>query len=215
MDHPHEPTWIPYAPPPSSTLRALLRRYGFAVALVLFAGLLLGGLVLGSSEYTARPPSGARNAGASPLSARPETYQPYAGEATLSVATEPAGAVVRVDRRVVGRAPLNGQVIPAGVHLLTVLKEGYVPMDSVIVLRTDAHPRVTVILQPLPGYTPEKDDPPSRSVRPRVPRKAAPQAPHLQQGWLASDSTRRAHLRRSVERALNRRPAPADTPLGW
>lgn len=218
MDHPHEPTWIPYSPPSPSPLHRLLRRYGFAGALVLFAGLIFGGLVLGSSKYASQqPPAGAFRPAGPPLTGQKEVERPFAGDATLTVATEPGAAVVQIDRQIVGRAPLRGRVVPAGVHLLTVLKEGYAPMDSVIILRTGAHPHLSITLQPLPGYTPGAD-PSARAAahRPRrFPLKIEPLAPHIEQGWPTSDSARAAHFDRAVERALKRRPAPTDAPLGW
>ncbi len=154
-----EPKWVPYPPPPQGRLERaqfVLRRYGFVIACALFA-LALGVLFFPPLDGTwparnAAPPdavSPGASASAGEYAQRGEgagglqhlSLNPYDGRGTLAVTTEPAGATVLINSVPVGDTPLREHTLAAGAHVLSVQKEGYRSVDSVVVLRRD-RPRV-------------------------------------------------------------------------
>jgi hypothetical protein len=73
------------------------------------------------------------------LAAETETEGPSAPpeeQAELSVKTDPPGAVVAVDSKYVGTSPANGLGLPAGEYSVGVYLDGYVPLESAVVLKS-------------------------------------------------------------------------------
>ncbi len=146
------PLWVPYHAPPPVGWRARaaswVRRYGFAVLLVAFAGALAALLL--------RSPGG-QGGGAAPgdvaggsQGAVPSATGALSGTALISVETQPAGATVFVDGEPVGVTPLRQQAVPAGVHMISVQKNRYAPIDTLVTLRNDAVPAFVLSLTPQP-----------------------------------------------------------------
>lgn len=152
----HRLQWVPYSMPPPQTwaerARLFARRYSFAIAL----GFSL--VVLASVLWMAVPanPFGA-DARADQMRTPPAAVQreenplfandnPYAGNAVLSVESRPSGATVMLGGDTLGLTPLREQSVPAGVHLVSVYKEGHTALDSVLLLRKDRAAAMQVAL---------------------------------------------------------------------
>jgi hypothetical protein len=76
------------------------------------------------------------------------TAVPVATAATLSVETDPAGAMVLVDGQSVGMTPLTGRAIAPGDHRVRVVKEGYLDNSRVVSVQAGQPSRVQVKLTP-------------------------------------------------------------------
>ena len=72
-------------------------------------------------------------------------------EAPLSVISRPAGALVRLDGRAVGKTPLRLQAVGAGAHVIRLELTGYLPWTSAIQVVSGNQNRVTASLEPRPG----------------------------------------------------------------
>jgi hypothetical protein len=87
---------------------------------------------------------------AAPVTARPRPSVPQVEQpATLFVNATPWG-VVHLDGRPVGNTPRANLPVPAGVHVLRVVREGYVPFEREIRLRPGQVLRITdIVLEPI------------------------------------------------------------------
>lgn len=136
-DGPPSPKWIPYDPAPQTTQERIglaFRRYGFAAACSLFAALLglvwvNGGGDLSDGEVQLDVVPGMGETSAATTSARAR-----AGS-TVDVLTRPRGAIVQIDSETAGATPLRRYQLPSGAHIVTIKKEGYQPVDSVVMVR--------------------------------------------------------------------------------
>ncbi len=149
-----QPQWVPYPPPPESRterVRQGASRYGVAAVLAGVFAVLLGLLVYWQMDTPVPWPDepAARQAGPPGASNGGLTSEqggglygmgapPYEGEATLTVTTEPSGALVIASGDTLGRTPLRNEPYVAGARLISVWRDGYAPADSVVLLRNDA-----------------------------------------------------------------------------
>ena len=150
-------------------LRALADRYGFPLAVGVLVLGLLGALVLFSSPVAPEEKLDAEALAAlaavhEAKEAARETATP-AATTTLSVQTEPAGAVVLLDQSPVGVTPLDRRALPAGVYALSVQSEGYAPLDTIVVLRGDEPADFALALRRQTAYAePARTSEPPRHV---------------------------------------------------
>ena len=142
-EHPsREPQWVPYAPPQrgfQARLRQAIRRYAFPAALLLSL-LVVAGVLFFYAPLRAMRGGNADQAAPSRAAADPPSAtspDPYAGETVFSVASRPAGAEVVLGTDTLGRTPLEQRAARAGAYVLSVYKEGYAALDSVVFLRSD------------------------------------------------------------------------------
>lgn len=145
------PLWVPYEAPPPPGWRGrgalLIRRYGFAVVLAAFAAALAALLLdmpavpehRGAVVFENAAPGSADGATAAGA---------FAGTAFVSVDTRPSGATVFVGGEAVGMTPLRRFAVPAGVHMISVQKEGHAPVDTLVTLRSEAVPTFRLALLP-------------------------------------------------------------------
>ncbi len=94
-------------------------------------------------------PVGARRP--SPRAAERDAEPDGPFEAPLSVVSRPAGALVRLDGRGVGKTPLRLAAIRAGAHLIRLELNGYLPWTSGIQVVSGVENRVTASLERRPG----------------------------------------------------------------
>ena len=154
--YPVRPTFTPpdvITPPPQK------RRAGL-VWVLLAAAALLGLAAWGLLHRAAAPAPEA----AIELEAPPPPPPPPE-DATLSVTTEPEGAVVWLDGFRLGAAPVSGR-FSAGERTLRVEAEGYVTYEAPVRLEPGGQRNLKVSLQRLPAAeTPEPGGPPKLLLR--------------------------------------------------
>ncbi len=80
--------------------------------------------------------TGGEDGGASQGAASSIVPTPYDGEATVTITSEPEGALVTIDRDTLGTTPIEGAAYAAGVRVVTV-QRGAARVDSVVILRSD------------------------------------------------------------------------------
>jgi hypothetical protein len=73
----------------------------------------------------------------------------------LSVRTDPDGAVVLVDGRVVGRSPMRHELAP-GRHVVRVQQTGYAAQERVVMSQAGVHETIAVELTPEPELASER-----------------------------------------------------------
>lgn len=119
------PSWTPYRSPGAGRggVLRLLRRYAFSITLVVSV-LAVGALIYFSPTHLSPNQDAGRTASSS-------------SQSTISVYSEPAGASVIVGADTVGETPLENRRVPAGTHLVSVTKEGYLNRDTVLTLAAD------------------------------------------------------------------------------
>ena len=155
---PRGPQWAPYVPPQRSfqaRLRQAVRRYAFPAALLLSLAVVVGVLIF-YTPLRATWWSGADQA--APAAADPPpaaSPDPFAGETVFSVASQPAGAAVVLGTDTLGRTPLEPRAARAGAYVLSVYKEGYAVLDSVVFLRSDQPLALHLRLTPEEGASGE------------------------------------------------------------
>ncbi len=154
--YPVRPTFTPpdvVTPPPR-------RRRAGLVWILLAAAVLVGLAAWGLLRVTAPPAQGA----AIELEAPPPPPPPPE-DATLSVTTDPEGAVVWLDGFRLGEAPVSGR-FSAGERTLRVEAEGYVTYEAPVSLEPGGQRNLKVSLQRLPAAeTPEPSGPPKLLLR--------------------------------------------------
>lgn len=160
--------WAGYdasAPSLSDRFRDGLRRHAFSIALV--AALLL----LGAALYALQPGRETpwESLGIGSLSGMEETrsgpgLSPYDGQATVSITSEPEGALVVINTDTLGATPIEQASYVAGAHLIT-LHSATARMDSVVMLRSDRQLSLHIRLDDTPlataGNAGEQRAPPS------------------------------------------------------
>lgn len=156
------PSWEPYQSPGSSTggvLRAL-RRYAFSITLVL--GALGVGLLLYLSPERLSPdsPPGPSSSADAPTASGSQY-------ATVSVYSVPGGAAVVVDGDTVGTTPLERHRLRSGTHLVSVVKDDYVPLDTAMTLPAEQSTVYTPRLQPRTANQRTAGDQRTAQVRPQ------------------------------------------------
>lgn len=144
----HPPQWVPYTPPSPDgwdRVRLLVRRISFPFLVLLFLGVVAGGIYWGLYADIPSTPSH--------VSVVPEAPGPQAikGPARLTVRSVPEGASVRVNGDSIGATPVANRVLDAGVYMLSVRSEGYFRADTVVVLGAGTRASVRVSLRPRPG----------------------------------------------------------------
>ena len=183
MEDPREhrrPLWIPPEPPPRPTGWRLIpyaaRRYGFAGVLVLVVAVLAAVLYWnrGPSPPPALPPLESVDAASSPRTASP-TASPFAGTARLTVQSEPPGASVWLTGDLLGRTPIVGDSVAAGVYVLSVRHDGYYRTDTVAVLRRGDAP--TLRFQLVERLQAARRPPPAGRARPTAEATDRPAEP--------------------------------------
>ena len=138
---PRQPQWVSYAPPRRSLqarLKQGARRYAFPAALLLSLAVVVGVLLFYAPLRVMW--WGGTNQPAPATAADPPSAtspDPYAGETAFSVASQPAGAEVVLGTDTLGMTPLEQRATRAGAYVLSVSKDGYAAVDSVIFLRSD------------------------------------------------------------------------------
>lgn len=148
-----DPLWVPYSPPPSEGERggvaAAVRKYGFAALILTAVTGLVGALLWFALEMGGPGQEASARDAAAPAQPDEQAAEnnPYAGTATLSVTSSPAGATVLMGGDALGTTPLTDRVVPAGVHFVTVTKEEYGTVDSVLVVRSDQVNALSVTLR--------------------------------------------------------------------
>lgn len=191
----HEPLWIPYSTPPQTRgerFGAALRRYGSYIGMGL-AVLLLAGMAtfvflpdtaatlqreFSSWSGLAIGPSASGSPPAQSAEAAPSSRSPYEGEATFSISSQPTGATVLLGRDTLGITPLRRETVEAGAQLLSVRMDGYVPTDSVMLLRSDRPAVVYVTLRRQEGGTFTNAQPVAQQS---TPQRSAAQQPVMRQ----------------------------------
>jgi len=86
------------------------------------------------------------------LAAETETEAPPVPsekQAELSVKTDPRGAVVAVDSKCVGTSPAYSLILPAGEYSVGVYLDGYVPSESMVVLKSGEKTEMELVLSRL------------------------------------------------------------------
>jgi len=83
---------------------------------------------------------------------------------TLTVTSEPDGAVVELDRAVIGTTPVTRTDLAPGTHLLSVRKEGFAPYFETIQLVVDGRKSVQAKLAALTGVLMMQTDPADAEV---------------------------------------------------
>lgn len=152
--------WTPYTPPPpdgSERIGVAVRRYSFPV-LVLLIVVGLGAALYWEFTRDAADAEEAR------IQAAIEAYQSGGtlagddplgrwsgagaeGGGTITVRSRPSQATVRVDDDSVGVTPLTGHALAPGVYFVRVEREGYVPVDTLLIVRAEKTPSFTAVLQ--------------------------------------------------------------------
>jgi hypothetical protein len=64
----------------------------------------------------------------------------------LGVKTDPPGAVVAVDSKYVGTSPAYSLILPAGEYSVGVYLDGYVPLESTVVLKSGEKTEMEFVL---------------------------------------------------------------------
>lgn len=66
----------------------------------------------------------------------------------LFIASQPPGALVLMDRNLIGQTPLTRENVPAGEHVIEIQKDKFEPLTEKIVVRSGEQENVSVILRP-------------------------------------------------------------------
>ncbi len=110
----------------------IFERFGFLMASVLTIGILIV-LFINAEMLLGKPDS---DSSQGTVTARQQSAS--ASElAPLSVTTQPSDAAVFVDGQFVGVSPLRELVLSTGMHRLSVQKQDYVAIDTVVTLASD------------------------------------------------------------------------------
>ncbi|HNN93776.1 MAG TPA: PEGA domain-containing protein [Pseudomonadota bacterium] len=67
----------------------------------------------------------------------------------LFIASQPPGALVLLDRNLIGQTPLTRENVPAGEHMVEIQKDKHEPVAQKVMLRAGEQENVSVILHPL------------------------------------------------------------------
>ncbi len=192
MKRPDPVGWIPHAHQADDD-RHTLSLHGSAARYAVAFGCLVVALAVAALVAFGPDHPDARATPAVEEAPAPLSEGPYRGTAQVSVVTRPAGAVVMLDSDTLGTTPLVDRAWPAGARFLSVRKQGYAPLDSVVLLRGDRPSTLRLTLEHRAGYDalglaatrraaePEALSPvpvprAEREVRPALPEIAAPEA---------------------------------------
>ena len=197
-DKKYTPKWVPVPPPTPATLgerlRQIAERYGFIVVCALVLAALAALFVLFSlAKQQGEVDLDALATEAETLRTQRAEGASYASEretATLRVTSQPAGAVVLLNRDTVGVTPLDVGALRPGAYQLVARKEAYAPVDTFVFIR-DAQPKqVALTLRRSPAERPEapseappsEDTPPARAAADEVSaEREAPGQPEAEQ----------------------------------
>lgn len=139
------PGWNSPPPPLAERARGFVHRYAFGAAVLTLAAVLLGLLYLSrdatdpASQDLSRlvqelqAASEGEEADSPPFAPTSEPTEPLQRpEATLSVISDPEGAVVLLDSDTVGVTPLRGHPVESGIYFLSVREAQHEPRDTIL-----------------------------------------------------------------------------------
>lgn len=168
------PIWVP---PPSSRTDEILGRikyFGFAVLIAaLLVALPVALLLTQASETSELDDEALTGLLASGVDFdEPSDYSPghvpvlKPGGVSLTVDSTPDGAVVLVDYDSIGVTPLIGHRLNRGVYVLSMRKEGYAPLDTVLFVdeHTAAAPVLSISLRQVERTNSGTATPEARSI---------------------------------------------------
>lgn len=176
-----QPVWVP---PPTSRLADIagrVRYFGFGIVIAALLAVLPIALLLAPSTETAQLDE---DAIAAYLTAGQETPGPSASIAStrpsasgtsgirFTIDSTPGGASVRVDNQTVGVTPLIGHRLKAGVYVLSIRKDGYAPLDTVLFVDEQANNSVLSLSLRPAGWA--RSEASASAARPRVNPAAPP-----------------------------------------
>ncbi len=129
------PQWA-QPPPPGPRGRewlvVIFERFGFLMAIVLTIGILIV-LFINSEMLLSKPDTDSRQGTGT---ARQQSAS-ASESAPLSITTQPSNAAVFVDGEFVGVSPLRELALSTGVHRLSIQKQDYAAIDTVVTLAGD------------------------------------------------------------------------------
>ena len=129
------PQWA-QPPPPGPRGRewlvVIFERFGFLMAIVLTIGILIV-LFINSEMLLSKPDTDSRQGTGT---ARQQSAS-ASESAPLSITTQPSNAAVFVDGEFVGVSPLRELALSTGVHRLSIQKQDYAAIDTVVTLASD------------------------------------------------------------------------------
>lgn len=160
---PPKPVWIRYEPEPQNgreRFQLWILRHGFLVASGL-VGLLVAlalyfvpgppGELLAEelSAFAEQSSSGTPSSSeASADASSPFGEQRLRANGSLWITSWPARATVLIDEEPVGQTPLRRHALSAGAHDLSLRKEGYHALDTVVVVRGSGSDVLRLVLRP-------------------------------------------------------------------
>jgi len=130
---PETPSWeLSSLSPPSRRewFAMLVERFGFLLVCLLTIGVLA--VLFIKSDVLLREPDTAPSQLIAPE--QPALASP---SATLSITTEPASAAIFIEGEFVSLSPLQAYVLAAGTHRISVQKQDYASLDTVLTLTDD------------------------------------------------------------------------------
>lgn len=68
----------------------------------------------------------------------------------LFIASQPPGALVLMDKNLIGQTPLTRENVPTGEHVIEITKDKFEPVTQKVLLKAGDQENVSVILRPLP-----------------------------------------------------------------